>query len=235
MDAAAAKAAYVRSMFGRIVARYDLVNRLMTAGQDVRWRRIAARMVKPQGRLALDVGSGTSDFAFELVNHGARAVVGIDFCAPMLSAAKIKIAQRNEGKRIFLAAADAMSLPFADSTFGCVVNAFVLRNVGDLKATLIELCRVLEPGGHLVCLELTHAPPRVEALFSFYFNRMMPRLGAMVTGQGDAYRYLAGSLEGHPDADALASMMTDAGFANVSYVRLGLGAIAIHLGEKLRT
>ena len=122
--------------------------------------------------------------------------------------------------------------PFADNTFGCVVNGFVLRNVADLKATLAELYRVLEPGGHLACLELTHAPPAIETLFGFYFNRIVPRLGALVSGQGDAYRYLSRSLDGFPDADGLAALMVQAGFTNVSYVRLGLGAVAIHLGQK---
>jgi demethylmenaquinone methyltransferase/2-methoxy-6-polyprenyl-1,4-benzoquinol methylase len=232
MDAGASKAAYVRSMFGRIVPRYDLVNRLMTMGQDVRWRRVAAGLVKPRGRLALDVGSGTADLALELDRSGARAVIGIDFCSPMMGAARSKLARRGGGGRVFLAAADAMRLPFADNTFGCVVNGFVLRNVADLKATLAELCRVLEPGGDLACLELTHAPPRIEALFGFYFNRVVPRLGALVSGQGDAYRYLSRSLDGYPDADALAALMVQAGFTNVRYVRLGLGAVAIHLGQK---
>ncbi len=235
MDAGASKAAYVRSMFGRIVPRYDLVNRLMTMGQDVRWRRVAAGLVKPRGRLALDVGCGTADLALELDRSGARAVIGIDFCAPMMAAARSKLQRRGGGCRVFLAAADAMRLPFADDTFGCVVNGFVLRNVADLKATLAELCRVLEPGGDLACLELTHAPPRIEALFGFYFNRIVPRLGALVTGQGDAYRYFSRSLDGFPDADGLAALMVQAGFTNVSYVRLGLGAVAIHLGRKAAT
>jgi demethylmenaquinone methyltransferase/2-methoxy-6-polyprenyl-1,4-benzoquinol methylase len=234
MDAAASKAAYVRSMFARIVPRYDLVNRLMTLGQDVRWRRIAAGLVKPQGRLALDVGSGTADLALELVENGARAVIGVDFCSPMMTAARDKLARRAGGRRISLAAADAMCLPFGDNSFGCVVNGFVLRNVDDLAATIVELYRVLEPGGRLACLELTHAPARVNPLFGFYFSRMMPRLGAMVTGQGDAYRYLSRSLDGFPDADGLARLMTQAGFTEVNYVRLGLGAVAIHLGEKPR-
>ncbi|HTY55264.1 MAG TPA: ubiquinone/menaquinone biosynthesis methyltransferase [Candidatus Binataceae bacterium] len=234
MDAAASKAAYVRSMFGRIVPRYDLVNRLMTLGQDVRWRRLAAQLVKPRGALALDVGSGTADLALELAKLGARSVIGIDFCAPMMAAAQGKLARRRGGRRVSLAAADAMALPFADRSFGCVVNGFVLRNVADLKATLIELCRVLEPGGRLACLELTHAPAQIETLFGFYFNRMVPRLGALLTGQGDAYQYFSRSLDGFPDADGLAALIAHAGFVNVSYIRLGFGTIAIHLGEKPR-
>jgi len=235
MDAAASKAAYVRSMFARIVPRYDLVNRLMTLGQDVRWRRVTAGLVKPKGRLALDVGSGTADLALALARSGARAVIGVDFCPPMMAAARGKLARRADGRRVSLAAADAMCLPFADDTFGCVVNGFVLRNVGDLKAAVDELYRVLEPGGRLACLELTHAPARLDPLFGFYFSRMMPRLGAMLTGQGDAYRYLSRSLDGFPDADGLARLMIQAGFTDVNYVRLGLGAVAIHLGEKRRS
>ncbi|MGD0073412.1 MAG: ubiquinone/menaquinone biosynthesis methyltransferase [Candidatus Binataceae bacterium] len=232
MDAGVSKAAYVRSMFGRIVPRYDLINRLMTMGQDVRWRRVAAGLAKPDGRLALDVGSGTADLALELERHGARAVIAVDFCGPMMDAARGKLARQGRESRVFLAAGDAMCLPFADNTFGCLVNGFVLRNVADLEATMAEFYRVLEPGGQLACLELTHAPAPIEALFGLYFNHMMPRLGALVSGQGDAYRYLSRSLDGYPDADALAAMMVRAGFTAVKYVRLGLGSVAIHLGQK---
>lgn len=230
--AGASKAAYVRSMFGRIVPRYDLANRLMTLGLDVHWRRVAARLVMPQGRLALDAGCGTGDLALELERRGARAVIAVDFCPPMIAAARDKLARRGSGNRISLAAGDAMRLPFPDNTFGCVINGFMLRNVSDLEATLAEFCRVLEPGGHLACLELTPAPPAMKHLFGRYFGRMVPRLGGLVSGQPDAYRYLSLSLRNFPDADQLAKRMVDAGLTNVSYRRLGFGAIAVHVGQK---
>ncbi len=230
--AGASKATYVRAMFGRIVPRYDLVNRLMTLGLDVRWRRVAARAAMPQGRLTLDAGCGTGDLALELERRGGRAVIAIDFCPPMLAAAREKFARSGGRNRISLAAGDVMRLPFADNTFGCAINGFMLRNVSDLEATLAEFCRVLEPGGHLACLELTPPPAAVKHLFGLYFGRMVPRLGGWVSGQPDAYRYLSQSLRNFPDADHLAKLMVDAGFSNVRYQRLGFGAIAVHVGQK---
>ncbi len=226
------KAAYVRSMFGRIVPRYDLVNRLMTLGLDVRWRRVAARAAMPQGRLALDAGCGTGDLALELERCGARAVIAIDFCPPMLSAAKEKFARGGGRTRISVAAGDVMRMPFADNSFGCAINGFMLRNVSSIEATLAEFCRVLEPGGHLACLELTPPPAAMKHLFGLYFGRIVPRLGGWISGDPDAYRYFSQSLRNFPDADRLAKLMVDAGFSNVSYQRLGFGTIAVHVGQK---
>ncbi len=228
----ASKAAYVRTMFGRIVPRYDLVNRLMTLGLDVQWRRVAARLVMPQGRLALDAGCGTGDLARELERCGARAVIAVDFCPPMLAAAREKFARNGGRNRISLAAGDVMRLPFADNTFGCAINGFMLRNVSDLEATLAEFCRVLEPGGRLACLELTPPPPAVKHLFGLYFGGVVPRLGGWVSGQPDAYRYLSQSLRNFPEADHLAKLLVNAGFTNVSYRRLGFGTVAVHVGQK---
>jgi demethylmenaquinone methyltransferase/2-methoxy-6-polyprenyl-1,4-benzoquinol methylase len=223
----------VRRMFGRIARRYDLMNAVMTFGQDGRWRRRAARLALssggPGGRVALDIGAGTGDLARALAEAGAQRVVAADFSETMLLQAQRKL-QAIES--IDLAAADALRLPFADAVFDCVTNGFLLRNVADLGATLRELRRVLRPGGRLVCLEITHPPARVDPLFRPYFEGIVPLLGWIIAGDAAAYRYLPASVRPFPDPDGLAAMLREAGFVDVSYRRLNIGVVALHTGLK---
>jgi demethylmenaquinone methyltransferase/2-methoxy-6-polyprenyl-1,4-benzoquinol methylase len=226
------RAAQVRRMFARIVGRYDLMNRLMTAGQDGRWRRLAARAAQPRDALVLDLATGTGDLAFELRTQGARAVVGVDYCEPMLEAAAAKLARDPVG-RIRLLAADALALPFADERFDCVTSAFLLRNVVDLPSSLAEMRRVLRPGGRAVSLELTHLKPGLRAsLFDAYFQQVVPRIGSLVARDSSAYSYLPASLDPFPNADRLTSLFREAGFAEVIYQLVGFGALAIHVGVR---
>lgn len=227
------KAARVRAMFGRIVPRYDLMNRLMTGGMDVRWRKLAVRLCDPGGAVALDIATGTGDLAREMLRQGAREVVGVDFCGPMLDAAAGKLADLRPAVR--LVAGDAQALPFADESFDRVINGFLLRNVSDLPLSLREMARVLRPGGRAVCLEITHPPSRLfGALFRRYFYGFVPRLGALVTGDAQAYSYLPDSLTHFPTAPRLAALMRQAGFDEVGYRYLSFGAMAIHVGVKGR-
>lgn len=221
----------MRAMFARIVPRYDLMNRLMTGGMDRGWRELAVRLCEPQGKVALDLATGTGDLAVELVRQGARQVVGVDFCSPMLQAAAQKLAPL--GPAVRLVAGDALVLPFVDGSFDRVVNGFLLRNVADLPLALGEMARVLKPGGRLVCLEITHPPSRLfRALFRPYFHGLVPRVGALVAGDGAAYTYLPESLADFPNAPHLAQMMRRAGFAEVTYQYLSFGAMAVHVGVK---
>ena len=225
------KPARVRAMFGRIVPHYDTMNRLMTGGMDVRWRRLAVETSRPKGALVLDIATGTGDLAREMVRQGARKVVGVDFCGPMLEAAGRKLADL--GPAVHLVAGDAQALPFADESFDRVVNGFLLRNVADLPLALREMVRVLRPGGLAVCLEITHPPSRLfGALFRRYFYGLVPILGTLVSGDGQAYSYLPSSLTSFPDAARLARMMQEAGFVHVSYRYLAMGAMAIHVGMR---
>lgn len=227
-----ARAAQVREMFGRIVPRYDLVNRLMTGGQDVRWRRVAAQAARPEGGVALDLATGTADLAVALLRLGASRVVAADFCVPMLYGAQRKL-QAFEHRGIQLMAADALALPFDDASFDCVTSGFLLRNVVDLPLCLREMHRVLRPGGRAVSLDLTHMPPGpLVPLAGFYFRQVVPLLGRLVSGEGAAYRYLPSSLAGFPTADHLTDLFRDVGFGPVTYRRFGLGAIAIHVATK---
>jgi demethylmenaquinone methyltransferase/2-methoxy-6-polyprenyl-1,4-benzoquinol methylase len=226
------KAARVKSMFARIVPRYDLMNRLMTLGLDQRWRQATVTLAGPVDELALDVATGTGDLALRLARRGWRRVVAVDFCSPMLAAASDKIASRGDGARIAFAGADALRLPFAADTFDCVVNAFLLRNVADLGAALREFHRVLRRGGRLVCLDLTHPPAPIKLPLALYRDAIVPLLGAAVGSDFDAYRYLGNSLKPYPDARRLSEFLAQAGFVRVDYRLHGLGAVAIHRGWK---
>jgi demethylmenaquinone methyltransferase / 2-methoxy-6-polyprenyl-1,4-benzoquinol methylase len=219
-------------MFGSIVARYDTVNSLMTLGLDRQWRRQTVSMAQPRATVALDIATGTGELAFELVRQGSRIVVGADFCVDMLRAAKLKTSRPGVEGRIRLVAADAMRLPFADATFDCVVNGFMLRNVDDLLVTFVELCRILRSGGRLVCLDLTRPRGALRRFFRLYIATFVPLLGLLVARNYGAYRYLFDSLSIHPDADQVAAMMRKAGFAEVGYELAGFGTVAIHRAVK---
>lgn len=231
-EAPAAKAAYVRSMFARIVPRYDLINRLMTMGLDRRWRRMTAELAAPRGALALDLATGTGDLALELARRGSRLVVGADFCPDMLFAAVEKVRPAEAGARIAFVAADAQRMPFADDTFDCLVNGFLLRNLSDLHGALREFHRLLKPGGRLVCLDLTHPPRALRPLLWPWFRLAVPMLGGLLSGDFDAYTYLPDSLRTYPDAERLCAMLRAAGFAGATFRRVGLGAVAIHSAVK---
>lgn len=218
-------------MFGRIVPRYDLMNSLMTGGMDRRWRRVAVKMCEPRGTVALDIATGTGELALEMVRQGARRVVGLDFCGPMLEEAWRKTGP--VWPAIQLMAGDALSLPFPDESFDRVTNGFLLRNLADLPGGLREMARVLKPGGRAACLEITHPPSRLFAtLFEPFFYRFVPVLGAAVSGDVKAYTYLPNSLTHFPDAPSLAKVMGEAGFSEVSYRYLSFGAVAVHVGVK---
>lgn len=221
-----AKARLVRRMFDRIVPGYDLMNRLMTGGMDVRWRALAAELATPAGRRVLDVATGTGDLAANLQARGA-AVVGADFAGNML-----RSAQRKLPSTIPLVLADAQQLPFASESFDRVTNAFLLRNLSSLDQGLQEMHRILRPGGRLVCLEITRpASGWFAQLFGLYFYRIVPALGGAITGQRAAYRYLPNSLTTFPRAGELAERLRKVGFTQVNYHLLAFGTVAIHVGR----
>ena len=225
------RARQVRLMFGRIVPRYDLLNRLMSLGMDRRWRRAAATAAQPSGGLALDVGTGTGDLALELRRQGAARVIGVDFAPEMLAAARSKAMAG--GADVAWAVADALRLPFPQGAFDCVTNAFLLRNLVDLGAGLAEMARVLKPGGRLVSLDITQPPPGpFGALYRLYFNRLLPPLAGAISGDPAAYRYLPNSLGGFPDASGLAALLTEVGLTDVQVRRLGGGTMALHTARK---
>ncbi len=221
-------------MFARIVPRYDRLNRIMSFGMDGRWRAAAAQAAEPAGKRILDLGSGTGDLARELARQGAALVVGADLTPEMLqSAVRLRAMRRLAADPHAWVAADGHRLPFADASFDAVTNGFLLRNLTDRPAAFREMARVLRPGGRVVCLDMTPAPPGPFAwAFGLYFHRIMPPIAGMISGDRAAYRYLSQSLQGFPDADAVSGLLREAGFREARYRRLGGGAVALHVGVR---
>jgi demethylmenaquinone methyltransferase/2-methoxy-6-polyprenyl-1,4-benzoquinol methylase len=221
----------VQRMFGRIARRYDLMNRLMTAGQDVIWRREVIRRAKmpPDGRL-LDLGAGTGDLAREaLVQNPACHPVAADFTMEMMQVGR----SHPTTFQVDWAAADALSLPFPAGKFDASVSGFLLRNVSDVHQVLREQYRILKPGGRMVALDTTLPPQNVLSPFiHFHLHFVIPTLGQWITGDGSAYTYLPESTENFLGAEQLAARMITAGFREVGFRRLMFGTIAIHWGSR---
>lgn len=227
------RASDVRAMFTRIAQRYDTMNSVMTGGRHHAWRRLTARAVDgaPDGPI-LDLATGTADLALAIrARDPKRRVIGADFAEAMLRQAQRKLRLRGE-HHIPLLAADALALPFPDATFACVTSAFLLRNLEDLSAGLAEMRRVTRPGGRVISLDITTpSVPGWDVLFNLYFNRVVPAVGALVARDRAAYTYLPASVARFPAPPQLAGIMARAGLRNVRYRRLGLGTIALHVGE----
>lgn len=221
----------VQNMFDRISRRYDLMNRLMTGGRDVAWRREAATIAIGSGaERALDVATGTGDLAFELHRQGVPDVTGLDFSHDMLVAAEVKRYEQNVSGVTFLQG-DAMNMPFPDESFDALTIAWGLRNLPDYQQGIREMARVLRPEGRLVILEMT--PLQNETLrkaFNLYFHNVVPVIGGVISGDRDAYRYLPDSVGAFPPADDLAGMMSATNLRNVRYKLVGGGTVALHIG-----
>lgn len=227
------KALYVREMFAAIAPRYDATNKLLTAGVDEAWRKraISELHAPPNARL-LDLCCGTGDLVFHLLRTKPDAsIVGADFCEPMLAGARERARREDPAHRSTFVEADVMALPFEAHAFDGATMGFSMRNVVDIVATLKEARRVLKPGARFVNLDVSKTPnPIFRRLFNVYFYGLVPLIGGLFGGSKSAYRYLPNSLTNYPDADALAERFRLAGFSDVRYIRLGGGAIAIHMG-----
>ncbi len=213
----------VRTMFDRIAPVYDAMNRVMTAGLDIRWRRLAAAAAVRPGDRVLDAACGTGDLALADLRAGAVAVVGLDFSEEMLARARRKAPQ------LEWVQGDMLAMPFADASFDSATVGFGIRNVADLERGLHELRRVLRTGGRLAILEITRPRGPLRPFYTLWFDRVVPLLGRLLPG-GEAYTYLPASVKRFPPADELAHRMRSAGFDDVTFRRLGGSIVALHVG-----
>jgi len=217
----------VRQMFDRISPGYDLMNRLMTAGLDGRWRELAVNAARVgAGDSALDACCGTGDLAIALrrrVGPSGR-VVGLDFSESMLEIARRKSAGVDWRQ------GDALALPFADGEFAAATVGWGIRNLSDRERGFAELARVVRPGGRVVCLEMSTPAGWAARPAAVWTDHAVPVIGRLVTGDSDAYRYLPDSARRFPGAPELAGIMRDAGLRDIGFRRLMLGVVAIHVG-----
>lgn len=224
----------VRQMFDRISGRYDLMNRLITLGQDRSWRRHvvrAARLPEQGGRL-LDLGAGTGDIAREALGQhpDLELVVAADLSAAMMAVGR----QRSGMDRIRWCQVDALALPFPDAHFDAVTSGYLARNVSDRRRLFAEQRRVVKPGGRVVCLDTTPPPGGAAgALVGLHLRVGIPLLGRLVAGDASAYRYLPESTEGFLAPEDLARIMEEAGLADVSHQTFMLGTQAVHTATRL--
>jgi demethylmenaquinone methyltransferase / 2-methoxy-6-polyprenyl-1,4-benzoquinol methylase len=226
----------VREMFGSISQRYDLLNRIMTFGQDVLWRKEVIRRANLfSGARLLDIGAGTGDLVFEAKKAQPRIfAAAADFTIPMMKVGMRR--EKNElskSSRISWISADALDLPYEDASFDSIVSGFLLRNVTDIKRAIQEQVRVLRPGGSLVALDTTRPPHSVlTPFFKLYLHGIIPTIGRLLSGHPEAYAYLPDTTENFLEAEKLAAHLQEAGLFRVGFSRLLFGAAAIHWGTK---
>jgi demethylmenaquinone methyltransferase / 2-methoxy-6-polyprenyl-1,4-benzoquinol methylase len=224
MAAGTLPASEVRTMFDRIAPVYDLMNRVMTAGLDLRWRRLTAEAVVRPGDRVLDGCCGTGDLAVACARVGAE-VTGLDFSPRMLERA------RRKSSAVTWIEGDALALPFPDGSFDAATVGFGVRNVADLGRGLAELARVLVPGGRVGILEITAPTGLLAPFYRVWFDRIVPLLGKLLEG-GAAYAYLPASVRRFPGPQELADLLESAGFAAVEYRTFAGGIVALHTGTK---
>ena len=216
----------VRRMFDRIAPFYDVMNKVMTAGLDGRWRKATIRETVKPGDRVLDACCGTGDLAVAARVAGAGEIVGVDFSERMLERA------RRKDPGLEWIQADVLALPFDDATFDAVVVGFGVRNVEDLEAGIREFRRVLRPGGRLGILEITTPRGPLKLFYKLWFDRIVPLLGRVLPG-GDAYTYLPASVRRFPGPEDLAELLRANGFDGVRFRRFAGGIVALHVGEAM--
>jgi demethylmenaquinone methyltransferase / 2-methoxy-6-polyprenyl-1,4-benzoquinol methylase len=214
----------VQRMFDRIAPVYDVMNRVMTAGLDQRWRQATVQAAVHEGDHVLDACCGTGDLAVAAWKAGAGHVVGLDFSERMLERA------RRKAPELEWVEGDVLSLPFENASFDAAVVGFGVRNVEDLEAALRELRRVLRADGRLGILEITTPRGPLKPFYRLWFDRVVPLLGRLLPG-GDAYTYLPASVRRFPEPEALAELLGSCGFDVVRFRRFAGGIVALHVGE----
>ena len=225
----------VAGMFGRVAGSYDLLNHVLSAGLDIAWRRTMVRTLLapglPLGPI-LDLAAGTLDVSIAVARRCKRRILAADVCAPMLLAGLGKLGEA-ERRRIFPVVADGRVLPLADASVAGATIAFGIRNIRPRPAALAELARVIRPGGRLLVLEFGTGKRRMwGGLYNFYLRQVLPKIGKLVSGDDEAYRYLAETILEFPEEATLAEEMRQAGFADVGYRAMAGGIVFLHAGVK---
>ena len=223
-------ARYVRGMFDQVAPRYDLLNHVLSFQIDKYWRNRTVRrlqsIIDSPSATVLDLACGTGDLTLALSKAGKAKVVGSDFCHPMLTGARAKHVN-------LLFEADALTLPIATASVDLVTCAFGFRNFVNYRRGMGEILRILKPGGTVAILEFSTPPNAAfRALYGFYSTKVLPRIGAWISGSSDAYTYLPESVRKFPDAPALAEEFKDAGYTGLEYQRMTFGIVALHIARK---
>ena len=218
---------FVKGAFAKIADRYVLTNHVLSAGTDILWRKKVGRIVRAwHPKKVLDVATGTGDLALEIQKKCPDAeVLGTDFCPEMLAHAEKSGVQKTQ-------VADAMNLPFEDGEFDLVTVAFGLRNMANWQDALKEMNRVISPGGHLLVLDFSLPKGILAKPYGFYLNKVLPKIAGVLTGQGEAYRYLAGSIGEFPSGEAMLELFRKAGFRGEKSQPLSGGIASIYSGSQ---
>ena len=223
----------VRDLFDDVAPWYDAMNRRMSLGLDLYWRRRAVGLVPRANHRVLDLATGTGDLAIAAARQGLERVVGVDPSAGMLALGRGKVARAGLDGQVLLLRGDALALPFPEGAFDAVVNAFVLRNLSDLAGAFAEMARVARPGGRLICLEIAYPRfPPWGALFRLYFERIVPLLGRWLTRVAPAYRYLPESLARFPPPQVVRACLWEAGWREVGVHRLFPGTAVLYTARR---
>ncbi len=225
----------IAGMFDAIAPRYDLLNHLLSAGIDRRWRAKAIASLSLTGReTVVDVCTGTGDVALEArAGGGAARVIGVDFAGGMLALGMQKVRGAGEAGRILLARGDAMRLPLADASVDAATVAFGIRNVQHPEVGCAEMARVLKPGGRLAILEFgVPRIPGIRPLYLWYFTHVLPRIGRLISGHSGAYAYLPASVGTFPPPETFVTLLRQAGFSDVRAVPLTMGIVYLYVARR---
>jgi demethylmenaquinone methyltransferase/2-methoxy-6-polyprenyl-1,4-benzoquinol methylase len=227
------KARHVRGVFDSVASRYDVMNDLMSMGLHRAWKAYTVMVADVrEGQQVLDIAGGTGDLAMAFAKKAGPSgrVVHTDINETMLRTGRDRLV--DAGQVLPTLVCDAERLPFASESFDLVSVAFGLRNMTHKDMALREMHRVLRPSGKLLVLEFSRVAKPLEKVYDWYSFQVLPRLGRLIAGDADSYRYLAESIRMHPDQDTLKSMMREGGFGHVDYHNLAGGVVALHVGIK---
>lgn len=226
--------AQVRNIFAAITPSYDKLNHILSAGQDILWRRKTAARMDKDSRRVLDIAIGTSDLAIEFARkHPSAVITGVDFSKEMMEFGRVKSDGAGFRERIFYALGDGTELPVKEGVFDAVSIAFGIRNIPNKGKLLKEMLRVLKPGGQILILEMTFPKNlQLRRFFLWYFRRVIPVIGGIISGNFKAYNYLPDSIKDFLRPEELTAIMRGAGIERIEEIRMTMGITYLHLGRK---